>query len=232
MERMVLLAPVQTESRHSRVHERLVQAEAVMADGQTRESCVASEDLFSELFQSYFPQLVRFFGHRGFDSELSRDLAQETMLRAFQGLDRFEGRAQHRTWILQIAAHLAQNWIRDQRQTLKRAGQETSMEEARRAGREFTSAESLWSRRRVLDPEEQATSRQILEQVRHAMNDLSPRQRQCLTLWLEHHKYHEIGEKLGISTQAVRSILNQAKTRVQLKMAEKQDASQTSWRGR
>lgn len=179
----------------------------------------AREAMFDELYRANYPRLVAFFGRRGFDPELSRDLAQDTLLRAYQGLDAFEARAKPQTWIQRIAVHLAQNWIRDQRHTLKRAGEETSLDEAETAGQQFAD-ESLWGQRHDSDPERRASERETLERVRHVMADLAPRQRDCLLLWLKGNKYREIAEQLGISTQAVRSILSQAKERVRVLLAD------------
>lgn len=218
---MLVLHPNQTDDRLSGIYSWVQQAGSKM---ECEIAVSTREEMFEQLYRAHYQRLVAFFGRSGFDPELSRDLAQETLLRAYKGLDAFEARAEPSTWIKRIAAHLAQNWVRDHRRTLKRGGNETSLDEARAAGQQFAEIESLWGQRRSLDPEHLASERETLERIRHAMADLPPRQRDCLLLWLDHHKYREIGERLGISIQAVRSILNQAKGRVQALLAEEDAA--------
>lgn len=193
-------------------------------------SSASGEQDFEQLFRVHYPQLVIFFGRRGFDPELSRDLAQDSLLRAFKGLPDFEGRAQLRTWILQIATHLAQNYHRDHRHTVKRGVRETSLEAVRSAGRQFGEAEALWGREQTKDPERRAVERQALDRMHGAVRDLAPRQRECLLLWLEGCKYREISERLGISLQAVRSIIHQAKERLRLQLAEEAPEEATAVR--
>lgn len=51
------------------------------------------------------------------DEELVRDLTQETFLRAYESLDRFDGSCKLSTWLCQIARHLLyQHWAKDGRQ--------------------------------------------------------------------------------------------------------------------
>lgn len=51
------------------------------------------------------------------DEELVRDLTQETFLRAYESLDRFDGSCKLSTWLCQIAKHLLyQYWAKAGRQ--------------------------------------------------------------------------------------------------------------------
>lgn len=51
------------------------------------------------------------------DEELTKDLTQETFLRAYESLDRFDGSCKLSTWLCQIAKHLLyQYWAKAGRQ--------------------------------------------------------------------------------------------------------------------
>jgi len=171
------------------------------------------DEVFDRLYAEHYRGLVSFFGCRGLDPEVSRDLSQETMLRAYRGLGAFEGRSSPRTWILKIALHTWKNWIRDQRGTSKRGGWEHSLDEARESGFEVAEEYGLWPQTRS-DPERRAVERQARELVRSRIPDLSYRQRTCLLLWLEGRTYEEITAALGVSIQTVRASLSKAKARL------------------
>jgi len=170
--------------------------------------------LFERLYHEHYPSLVSFFGRRGLDPEVSRELAQDTMLRAYEGLGDFEGRSQPRTWIRRIALNVWRNWVRDHRGTLKREGREDSLEGIREDGVEVAEKSRLWPGR-VSDPERRAVEKQTRERIRSRISSLPPRQRQCLRLWLGGSSYQEISEKLGVSMQTVRASLHKAKARIE-----------------
>lgn len=56
----------------------------------------------------------RLCAHLG-DREMADDLTQETYLRAFRSLSRFEGRSTARTWLMSIARRVCADYVREQR---------------------------------------------------------------------------------------------------------------------
>ncbi|MCP4659319.1 MAG: sigma-70 family RNA polymerase sigma factor, partial [bacterium] len=151
---------------------------------------------------------------RGLDPELSRELAQDTMLRAYGGFGDFEGRSHLRTWLLRIATNLWKNWVRDYRGTCKRGRWESSLEQLREeGGLEVAEINGFWPAR-ASDPERRALEREAGERVRSHFSVLPLRQRECLRLWLDGSFYEEIADELGVSIQTVRASLSRAKSRL------------------
>ena len=74
------------------------------------------------------------------DEELTKDLTQETFLRAYESLERFDGSCKITTWLCQIAKHLLyQYWTKAGRQVpteaeeLKQKASETATDTTERA---------------------------------------------------------------------------------------------------
>lgn len=182
-------------------------ADSVKKPNQTREF---SDRLWGEMY----PYLVAFFGRRGLDPELSRDLAQDTVLRAWNSQESFAGRSEPSVWIRVIAVNVWRNWVRD-RKTAKRDHREVSLDQA--AGEDgFAVGEGrrLW-RRTASDPEREAVEKQGRERIRSSLSLLPERQRECLDLWLDGWTYQEIADRLGVSLQTVRSSVSRGRARLE-----------------
>ncbi|HYE07154.1 MAG TPA: sigma-70 family RNA polymerase sigma factor [Planctomycetota bacterium] len=67
------------------------------------------ERAFAELVRLYADRLFRFLSARGVGAEDARDLVQETFLRAWRALDRFDPKYAFSTWLYTIAHRLALN---------------------------------------------------------------------------------------------------------------------------
>lgn len=61
------------------------------------------DELVSELFSRYEQKVTRICFSYTKDWEDAREMAQEAFIKAYRGLDDFEGRSQHLTWITRIA---------------------------------------------------------------------------------------------------------------------------------
>jgi len=81
---------------------------------------------FDEVVRRYkdrvYNVIYRFLGHH----EDTLDVAQETFVRAYRGIEAFQGRSSVYTWLYAIAANLARNRMRDA--TRKGRGKATSLE--------------------------------------------------------------------------------------------------------
>lgn len=172
---------------------------------------------FTELYEEHFPQLVVFFGRRRLDPELSRDLAQETMIRVLKGLAEFRGEVSERSWILKIATNVWYNWLRDHRGTQKRGAEERSLEE-HYEHREPPAAGALWQPP-APDPATRLSRAEERARMYAHLDELSALQRRCLLLWLEGRSYREIAATVGTSMQTVRPTLHKAKTRLRRLLA-------------
>lgn len=172
-----------------------------------------TDELFQQIYTQHYPRLVVFFGRRGLDPETSRDLAQKSMLRAYQGIDGLRSPVTAQSWILRIATNVWCNWVRDNRFTSKRGARESSLESAQESGFEVAESGGLWSLRSQ-NPERIATEKEVKARIRQRIASLSARQQDCLLRWLEGSSYQEVASELGVSLQTVRGSLHKAKQRL------------------
>ncbi len=153
----------------------------------------------------------------GFEAE---DAVQETLVRAWRGLDRFEGRSQLRSWLYHIATNVCFDLLRGR----KRRARPVDLGPAASADGELGPplAETAWVEPvpdvSVLpaggDPAEQAVSRDTVRLAFvAALQHLPPRQRAVLILrevlrW----RASEVAELLDTSAASVNSALQRART--------------------
>ena len=79
-------------------------------------AAVAGDDgAFASLVQRYQRRLVAFLGQMVGDIELARELAQETFLRAWSALERFDPQYRFSTWLFRIAHNLGIDQLRRRR---------------------------------------------------------------------------------------------------------------------
>lgn len=67
---------------------------------------------FGELVRRHQPRIRRLAVHMVRDRADAEDISQETFVRAFRAIDRFDGRSEPFTWIYRIAVNLSLNRIR------------------------------------------------------------------------------------------------------------------------
>lgn len=171
---------------------------------------VAREELFRGLFDAHFRAVSGYFAARGTSLDDALDLAQETFLQAYRGLDRFRGEASAKTWLFSIARNVWLSALRS-RAAAKRDGVRVPLDEAhlpvaageRSAGREGS------------QPLAGVLQRERVEQLREALAALPPQMRQCVMLRLfQGLRYREIAAVLRIAEATVKNHLFQAKRRL------------------
>jgi len=123
----------------------------------------------------------------------AEDVVQESFLRAYRQLGRFESRANFGTWLYRITANCAVDMMRARQARHDQARGET-LEEG---------AASVCSEQ--AGPERLARSAEIQRQVEDAMADLSPLERAAFTLrHYEGRTIEEISRTLGLGTSAAK----------------------------
>lgn len=168
------------------------------------------EQQFERLFERYSRSVNYFFAKRGFSPDECMELAQETFLGAYRGMDRFRHDAKVETWLFTIAANIWRNEIRS-RSAEKREGHEIPLE-ARREDAGPRLVEMLAGDE---SPLEGLLERERRDRVRDALEELPPQMRRCLVLRIDRQlKYREIAELLQISIETVKSQLFQARERL------------------
>lgn len=65
-----------------------------------------------DLYSLYYEEIFRYLLQRTRQKELAQDLAQDTFLKAFNGLASFKGKSSIKTWLYTIAHHTFINWYR------------------------------------------------------------------------------------------------------------------------
>jgi RNA polymerase sigma-70 factor (ECF subfamily) len=122
----------------------------------------------------------------------AEDVVQESFLRAYRQLGRFESRAHFSTWLYRIVANCSVDLIRSRRSRHDHASTD-ALDAADQPAHDGPSPERL------------AASAQIDRQVAAAMSALSPAERAAFTLrHYEGRSIAEIGRTLGMGTSATK----------------------------
>lgn len=176
---------------------------------------IHSEERFRAVFESYRRMLLGFFGRRGFSSEDSRDLTQETFVSVYKGLEGVRAGEALPKWIFTVATNIYRNELR-RRATAMRQATVLSLDSEDGGGRVAD---------RIHDGQRQSLER-LLEDERNrllhdAVSALPARMRQCVLLRIDQDlKYREIGNVLGISIETVKVQLFQARQRLRAALGE------------
>lgn len=176
------------------------------------------ESNFGRLFKLHDRRIRSFFLHRHFSAEEARDLAQEVFLRVSRGIESFRRESQFKTWLFEIADHVAQNELR-RRSTGKRKGREISFDTGGQ-GEEGEPApfEPPPQPPRALD---EMLKRERAELLSRAIRDLPPKMRACFQLRYDQgRKYDEIAALMNVSIDTVKAHLHQAKQRLRIELSD------------
>src|SRR5213594_815891 len=116
----------------------------------------------------------------------AEDVVQESLLRAYRQLGRFEARANFGTWLYRIVANCSVDLMR-----AKQARHDQARGESLDGAAKMPAAD-------VPGPERMAQSAEIERRVQHALEGLSPLERAAFTLrHYEGRSIDEIGAALG-----------------------------------
>jgi|ERR1700737_2988819 RNA polymerase sigma-70 factor (ECF subfamily) len=165
-----------------------------------------------------FRELVERHSHRVFqlafrltgNEEDAEDVVQDTFLKAYRGLSRFEERAQFLTWLHRIASNCAMDLAR--RRPL-RANRVEALDE----GRPLPGGEAGDS---IPDPERQATASETGRRVAAALTRLSPMERTAFVLrHFEGRPIAEIAQTLQIRAGAAKNCVFRAVSKLRRELA-------------
>ncbi len=174
-------------------------------------------DAFEHLVLKYQDRVynicLRTVGH----AEDARDLAQETFLKAFDAINRFEHKSSFYTWLFRIAVNLSISWRRRDRKikmlSLSGDGDGEPGLESRLA--DVDQASRLRGEVRdseMLEPPEELKRRETQQAVAHALQRLDEDQRMILVLRdIESLDYNAIAGILDLPLGTVRSRLHRAR---------------------
>ena len=157
----------------------------------------AFEQLSSAYADRLFMLLLRLLGDRG----EAEDVAQEGMLRAWQGISRFRGQSSYFTWLYRIAVNEANRALE------KRA--------RRPAGVPLGADELQLPAPAAADPAQQAENSELRRALAKALAELPPALRTAIVLRdVEGLSTQEAAEVTALGQAAFKSRLHQARLRV------------------
>jgi RNA polymerase sigma-70 factor (ECF subfamily) len=164
------------------------EAAAVLARARQGDS-----DAFSVLVERHSRNAFRLAHRLTGNEQDAEDVVQESFIRAYRQLGRFESRANFGTWLYRIVANCSVDLIR-----------------VRQSRRDQSRAESLDEAADIASnaapgPERLARSAEIERHVVSALSQLSPLERAAFTLrHYEGRSIDEIGKMLGLGTSATK----------------------------
>jgi RNA polymerase sigma-70 factor, ECF subfamily len=145
---------------------------------------------------------------------LVEEVAQETLIRALDHLDSFEGRSQFTTWVQKIAVRQALTELR------RRRWRDFSLDELVEEKEEGTSIPSLlWDP--APGPGELAEQSDILQRVRKVITEeLTEKQRQAMiAVTVRGAPLEEVARRMGMNRNALYKLLHDARLNLKRRLA-------------
>jgi RNA polymerase sigma-70 factor (ECF subfamily) len=166
------------------------------------------EDAFRVLVEHHSRSVFRLAYRMTGNEHDAEDIVQESFLRAYKQLGRFESRANFGTWIYRITANCCVDLMR-----ARQARHDQSRGESLDAAERLPSAEGA-------GPERLAESAEIERRVQVALRDLSPLERAAFTLrHYEGRSIDEISTVLGLGTSAAKHSVFRAVKKLRMALA-------------
>ena len=171
-------------------------------------------EAFRELVERHSHSVFRLAFRMTGNEQDAEDVVQESFLRAYKQLARFESRANFGTWLYRITANCAVDHIR-----ARQARHDVSRGEALDTEVHQPAADAP-------DPERRAHSAEIERTVQQAMNGLSPLERAAFTLrHYEGRSIDEIATTLGLGMSAAKHSVFRAVKKLRLALEPLREAN-------
>ncbi len=170
-------------------------------------------EAYQALLVAYQPRLQRVLQCSVGSVSLAEDLVQDVFLRVWRARKTYMPTAKFSTWIFHIASNVANNAVRDR--SRKREIQVGGDSSANNSNPGFQLDQMAMASTGTL-PVRKLDKAERAEMVQFAVEALNERQRTALLLnKFENLSYQEIADTMGLTVQAVKSLLSRA--RVNLK---------------
>jgi RNA polymerase sigma-70 factor (ECF subfamily) len=148
----------------------------------------------------------------------AEDAVQETFLRAWRSVDRFEGRSSFRTWLYRIATNASLDMLAERKRRARPidVGPGAAPFEQAVGGPSVIAASAVGADSRVMagvSAEDAVIERESIRRAFDALRQLPPKQRAVVILRdIMRWRASEVAELLGTSVPAVNSALQRART--------------------
>lgn len=169
------------------------------------------EEAFGQLVRRHQQRIVRLAAHLLRDRAAAEDVTQETFIRAYRALARFDGRSEPYTWLYRIAVNLSLNALRSR----KSHKTSTQADDPR--------LDALVSEKRSTDdPPEDAARRQLYEALAQGIDSLSETLRATLILvCIDGRSHEEASAILGAPEGTIAWRVHEARRKLREYMAER-----------
>ena len=162
---------------------------------------------FRELVEKYQGRLVGILTHLVSDRETAEDLAQDVFLRVYRARERYQPTAKFSTWLFTITHNVASNSLRKSSRR-----KEINLVSSPSGSIPVRPLEMMAKEKSGLMPARQLLNSEMEKVMLAAIEQLGERQRIATMLSkFEGMSYLEIGEAMGLTTQAVKSLLSRAR---------------------
>ena len=182
------------------------------AEQSLLEQCQRQDiEAFAKIVDAYQVRVLGFVRRMVPDHEEALDVTQEVFIRAFQGLDRFDGRCSLRTWMFSVAHNLCI----DRARRAKRAPVAMSLDAGFESSEPIEFSDERW------DPAQMAMNAELQAEVGRAISSMSDKLRIVLLLHdKEDMGYDEIAGIVGIPVGTVKSRLFLARRHLQEQLSQ------------
>ena len=159
---------------------------------------------FKILYQRYYQTIVNFLCQKIRDREMAEELAQETFLKAYKGLDGFKGKSSFKNWLYTIARNKFVDYLRKKQRNPRHAPID-----------ELSKNEIIdISDEGIINPETDFLNKEQLAVVNKLIDKLNEEEKTAISLVSERFSYKEISEILGSSTGRVGSLISEARKKL------------------
>lgn len=167
-----------------------------------------SEKAYRELLDRYQRPVFSLVYRMVRDRELAEDLAQETFIKVFNHLERYNPKYKFSSWIFKIASNLSIDHLR------KKEPVTVSLDGSRHASTaDEVEATRITVESRDENPEEFLEAKELGSEIEGAIGQLRPEYRTAILLrHVEGRPYEEIAEIMDIPLGTVKTYIHRART--------------------
>jgi RNA polymerase sigma-70 factor (ECF subfamily) len=166
-----------------------------------RQAQQGNDEAFTKLVEQYQTHVYNLCYRMLGEPEAAEDAAQETFLRAYQNLHRYDQGRSFATWLLSIGAHYCIDRLRRRKLSM------FSMDEENEDGTTFEIADASSP-----DPEVESVKREDRDHLHILLKGLDETDRAAIIMryWYDYSEV-EIAESLSLTVSAVKSRLHRAR---------------------